>query len=160
MSKEIIKENVVAAPTLFIGVGGTGCNIVKRVAEMCRPGIEAYAIMIYRIQKTYPNAEIFCLTNLERSDQRKELTHAVSQVIRDVVDLYDGVYLADIGAFSGITLDNPKYETYMPKDAGNKSLHPGAEGMKEIARVTLTSILENSKYMTGDIYDLMPEYGG
>ena len=38
MSKEIIKENVVAAPTLFIGVGGTGCNIVKRVAEMCRPG--------------------------------------------------------------------------------------------------------------------------
>ena len=122
--------------------------------------IEAYAIMIYRIQKTYPNAEIFCLTNLERSDQRKELTHAVSQVIRDVVDLYDGVYLADIGAFSGITLDNPKYETYMPKDAGNKSLHPGAEGMKEIARVTLTSIIENSKYMTGDIYDLMPEYGG
>ena len=122
--------------------------------------IEAYAIMIYRIQKTYPNAEIFCLTNLERSDQRKELTHAVSQVIRDVVDLYDGVYRADIGAFSGITLDHPHYQTYMPKDAGNKSLHPGAEGMKEIARVTLTSILENSKYMTGDIYDLMPEYGG
>ncbi len=37
MSKEIIKENIVDAPTLFIGVGGTGCNIVKRVAEMCRP---------------------------------------------------------------------------------------------------------------------------
>lgn len=38
MSKEIIKENIVDAPTLFIGVGGTGCNIVKRVAEICRPG--------------------------------------------------------------------------------------------------------------------------
>ncbi len=37
MSKEILKENEVAAPTLFIGVGGTGCKIVKRVAEMCRP---------------------------------------------------------------------------------------------------------------------------
>ena len=31
MSKEIIKENIVEAPTLFIGVGGTGRNLVKRV---------------------------------------------------------------------------------------------------------------------------------
>ena len=38
MGKEIIKENVVDAPTVFIGIGGTGCDIVKRVAEMCRPG--------------------------------------------------------------------------------------------------------------------------
>lgn len=38
MSKEIIKENVVAASTLFIGAGGTGCRILKRMAEMCRPG--------------------------------------------------------------------------------------------------------------------------
>ena len=38
MGKEIIKENVVDAPTLFIGIGGTGCDIVKRVAEKCLPG--------------------------------------------------------------------------------------------------------------------------
>ena len=38
MAKELIKENVIEAPTLFVGVGGTGCRIVKRVAEMCRPG--------------------------------------------------------------------------------------------------------------------------
>ena len=38
MAKEIVKNNQVEAPTLFIGVGGTGCDIVKRVAEMCRPG--------------------------------------------------------------------------------------------------------------------------
>ncbi len=38
MAKENIKENVVEAPTLFIGVGGTGSRIVKKVAEMCRPG--------------------------------------------------------------------------------------------------------------------------
>ena len=37
MNKELIKENVVDAPTLFIGVGGTGCDIVRQVAEMCRP---------------------------------------------------------------------------------------------------------------------------
>ena len=38
MAKENIKINKVEAPTLFIGVGGTGCDIVTRVAEMCRPG--------------------------------------------------------------------------------------------------------------------------
>ncbi len=35
-AKEHIKENVVTAPTLFIGVGGTGCGIVTQVAAMCR----------------------------------------------------------------------------------------------------------------------------
>ena len=38
MAKEIIKDNVVEAPTLFVGVGGTGSGIVRRVAEMCKPG--------------------------------------------------------------------------------------------------------------------------
>jgi len=37
MAKEILKPNQVEAPTLFIGVGGTGCSIVRQVAEMCRP---------------------------------------------------------------------------------------------------------------------------
>ena len=38
MAKERIKENVIDAPTLCVGGGGTGCRIVRRVAEMCRPG--------------------------------------------------------------------------------------------------------------------------
>ena len=38
MAKEILKSNVVDALTLFVGVGGTGCDIVKRVAAMCREG--------------------------------------------------------------------------------------------------------------------------
>lgn len=118
---------------------------------------EAYAIMLCRIQMTYPDAEIFCLTNLERSDIDIKYTHAVSQVIRDCVALFDGIHLADIGAYSGITLDSPDYLTYMPKDQGGKSIHPGAEGMKEIARVVLTSLIENSRYMTEDFYDLLPD---
>ena len=35
--KENIKPNEVAAPTLFVGVGGTGCKIVKKVADLCAP---------------------------------------------------------------------------------------------------------------------------
>ena len=34
---EILKPNEVVAPTLFVGVGGTGCKIVKKVAEKCAP---------------------------------------------------------------------------------------------------------------------------
>jgi|GEM_PF-1546427 len=118
---------------------------------------EGYAVMLYRIQKAYPDAEIFCLTTLERSDNPVEQTHAVSQVIRDVVALFDGVHLADIGALTGITRDNPDYESYIPKDGGNKSIHPGVNGMREIARVLLASIAENSKYMPDGFDALLPQ---
>lgn len=37
IKKENIKPNEVAAPTLFVGVGGTGCKIVKKVADLCAP---------------------------------------------------------------------------------------------------------------------------
>ena len=35
--KEKLKANEVVAPTLFVGVGGTGCKIVKKVADLCLP---------------------------------------------------------------------------------------------------------------------------
>ena len=34
---ENLKPNEVAAPTLFVGVGGTGCKIVKKVCDLCVP---------------------------------------------------------------------------------------------------------------------------
>ncbi len=37
VQKEQLKTNEVAAPTLFVGVGGTGCKIVKKVADLCAP---------------------------------------------------------------------------------------------------------------------------
>ena len=37
MKKEKLKTNEVPAPTLFVGVGGTGCKIVKKVADLCAP---------------------------------------------------------------------------------------------------------------------------
>ena len=36
IKKEMIKANEVVAPTLFVGVGGTGCKIVKLVADKCQ----------------------------------------------------------------------------------------------------------------------------
>jgi hypothetical protein len=46
----------------------------------------------------------------------------------------------------------------MPKDGGNKSIHPGVEGMKEIARVLLASISENSRYVAEDFEKLLLQY--
>ena len=37
LQKEKLKTNEVVAPTLFVGVGGTGCKIVKKVADLCAP---------------------------------------------------------------------------------------------------------------------------
>ncbi len=37
INKEKLRPNEVAAPTLFVGVGGTGCKIVKKVCDLCAP---------------------------------------------------------------------------------------------------------------------------
>ena len=116
---------------------------------------EAYAIMLYRIQKTYPDAEIYCLTNLERSDVKVELTHSVSKVIREVAALFDGVYVADICTEAGISRDADDYLNYIPLDQGGKSIHPGTEGMRAISDVLLEVILENSRYIDGEFEKLI-----
>ena len=118
---------------------------------------EAYAVMLYRIKMTYPDAEIYCLTNLERSDMAIELTHAVSSVIRNVADLFEGVYVADIANESGVTRDNPDYEIYMPRDTGNKCIHPGAKGMEKIYSVVLKTVIENSRYVSEDFEALLAQ---
>ena len=116
---------------------------------------EAYAIMLYRIQKTYPDAEIYCLTNLERSDVKVELTHSVSNVIREVAALFDGVYVADICTEAGISRYADDYLDYIPLDQGGKSIHPGTEGMRAISEVLMSTILENSRYIDGEFEKLI-----
>ena len=37
VEKEKLKANEVVAPTLFVGIGGTGGKIVKKVADLCAP---------------------------------------------------------------------------------------------------------------------------
>lgn len=131
-------------------------SIGENLAYYPRDLTEAYAMLLYRVKKAYPDAEIYCLTNLERSDHPIEWTHETSAVIREVAALFDGVYVADICTESEVTRDNPDYEKYMPKDSGGKSLHPGVEGMKEISRVLLKTIMENSRYVAEEFAQLMP----
>ena len=121
---------------------------------------EAYAVMLYRIQKNYPDAEIYCLTNIERSDMSVSLTHETSQVIRDVVGLFDGVYLADIGLEAGIEYGADDYYTYMPLDQGGKAIHPGVEGMRAISNVVIKAIIQNSRYVSDELKEMLAEYYG
>ncbi|MBR2264569.1 MAG: hypothetical protein IJ917_09570 [Firmicutes bacterium] len=61
MSKEMLKENIVDAPTLFVGVGGTGSDIVRMVAEMCKPG------EVENISFVCLDTNVNDLTNVENS---------------------------------------------------------------------------------------------
>ena len=117
---------------------------------------EGYAILLYRMMKTYPDAEIYCLTNLERSDIDAAKTAAVCETIRQVVARFEGVHLVDIAEECGIRSDAADFEFYIPKDGGNKSIHPGVEGMRAIHEVLMKVVVENSKYMTEPIEGLLP----
>ena len=125
MSKEIIKENVVAAPTLFIGVGGTGCNIVKRVAEMCRPTEKE-------------NINFVCLdTNVnDLSDIAKSSAHIYyvqtsnTQTVGDYLD-YDADAL----------------KNWFPKNAVmyDKTVSEGAGQVRAISRLALNATIKTGK---------------
>lgn len=125
MSKEIIKENVVAAPTLFIGVGGTGCNIVKRVAEKCRPGEKE-------------NINFVCLdTNVnDLSDIAKSSAHIYyvqtsnTQTVGDYLDY-----------------DQDALKNWFPKNAVmyDKTVSEGAGQVRAISRLALNATIKTGK---------------
>ena len=125
MSKEIIKENVVAAPTLFIGVGGTGCNIVKRVAEMCRPTEKE-------------NINFVCLdTNVnDLSDIARSSAHIYyvqtsnTQTVGDYLDY-----------------DKDALKNWFPKNAVmyDKTVSEGAGQVRAISRLALNATIKTGK---------------
>ena len=81
----------------------------------------------------------------------------MSNVIREVAALFDGVYVADICTEAGISRYADDYLDYIPLDQGGKSIHPGTEGMKAISEVLMNTILMNSRYIDGAFEELMPD---
>ena len=125
MGKEIIKENVVDAPTLFIGIGGTGCDIVKRVAEMCRPG-------------ETENINFACLdTNVnDLSAVAKSRAHiyyvqtSSTQTVGDYLDY-----------------DRDALEHWFPKNAVmyDKTVSEGAGQVRAISRLALNATIKTGR---------------
>ena len=141
MSKEIIKENVVAAPTLFIGVGGTGCNIVKRVAEMCRPG-------------EVENINFVCLdTNV----------NDLSSVAGSSAHIYyvQTSNTQTVGDY--LDYDQDALKNWFPKNAVmyDKTVSEGAGQVRAISRLALNATIKtgNIKPMYSAIDDLFRKDG-
>lgn len=111
---------------------------------------EAFAVMLYRMKAAYPDAEIYCLTVLEKPGVNESALTTFNDGLCAAAALFEDVYVADIFRDSGIH-DDENFDFYVP----NNRLHPGGEGMRVISEVLLTSVMENSKYLTADFDDLL-----
>lgn len=125
MAKEIIKANVIEAPTLFIGVGGTGCKIVKKVAEMCRPG-------------ETENINFVCLdTNV----------NDLSSVAKSKASIYHVQTSNTQTVGNYLDYDQDALKNWFPKNAVlyDKTVSEGAGQVRAISRLALNSTIKTGK---------------
>ena len=123
--KENLKPNEVAAPTLFVGVGGTGCKIVKKVADLCAP-------------EEKENINFLCLdTN-----------------VNDLSDVANGkskIYWVQtsntqtVGNY--LDYDEEARKKWFPKNAVmyDKTVSEGAGQVRAISRLALNSTIKTGK---------------
>ena len=122
---EKLKPNEVAAPTLFVGVGGTGCKIVKKVADLCAP-------------EEKENINFLCLdTN-----------------VNDLADIANGkskifwVQTSNtqtVGSY--LDYDEEARKKWFPKNAVmyDKTVSEGAGQVRAISRLALNSTIKTGK---------------
>ena len=125
IKKEKIKPNEVAAPTLFVGVGGTGCKIVKKVADLCQP-------------EEKENINFLCLdTN-----------------VNDLSDVANGkskIYWVQtsntqtVGSY--LDYDEEARKKWFPKNAVmyDKTVSEGAGQVRAISRLALNATIKTGK---------------
>lgn len=125
MAKELIKDNVVEAPTLFVGVGGTGSGIVQAVAEMCKPG-------------ELENINFVCMdTNV----------NDLSGVAKSGAHIYT-VQTSNTQTVGGyLDYDQDALRNWFPKNAVlyDKTVSEGAGQVRAISRLSLNSTIKTGK---------------
>lgn len=125
MAKENVKINQVEAPTLFIGVGGTGCDIVKRVAEMCRPGETS------NISFVCLDTNVNDLTNVAQS--KSKIYYVQTSNTQTVGDY--------------LSYDDDAMRNWFPKNAViyDKTVSEGAGQVRAISRLAFNSTIKTGK---------------
>lgn len=141
MSKEIIKENVVEAPTLFVGVGGTGSKIVKGVAEMCGP-------------TEVQNINFVCLdTNVNDLSSVKKSKASIRYVQTSNTQT--------VGSY--LDYDEDARKNWFPKNAVmyDKTVSEGAGQVRAISRLALNATIKTGaiKALHDAIDDLFKKSG-
>lgn len=125
IKKEKLKPNDVAAPTLFVGVGGTGCKIVKKVADLCAP-------------QEKENINFLCLdTNV---NDLSEVANGKSKIywIQTSNTQTVGSYL---------DYDEEARKKWFPKNAVmyDKTVSEGAGQVRAISRLALNTTIKTGK---------------
>lgn len=122
---EKLKANEVAAPTLFVGVGGTGCKIVKKVADLCAP-------------QEKENINFLCLdTNV----------NDLSNVANGKSKIYwvQTSNTQTVGSY--LDYDDEARKKWFPKNAVmyDKTVSEGAGQVRAISRLALNSTIKTGK---------------
>lgn len=123
--KEKLKANEVVAPTLFVGVGGTGCKIVKKVADLCLPAEKE-------------NINFLCLdTNV----------NDLSSVANGKSKIYwvQTSNTQTVGSY--LDYDEEARKKWFPKNAVmyDKTVSEGAGQVRAISRLALNSTIKTGK---------------
>ncbi len=125
VNKEKLKPNEVMAPTLFIGVGGTGCKIVKKVADLCDPAEKE-------------NINFLCLdTNV---NDLSSVANAKSKIY-----WVQTSNTQTVGSY--LDYDDEARKKWFPKNAVmyDKTVSEGAGQVRAISRLALNSTIKTGK---------------
>lgn len=125
VNTEKLKPNEVVAPTLFVGVGGTGCKIIKKVADLCDP-------------KEKENINFLCLdTNV----------NDLSNVANGKSKIYwvQTSNTQTVGSY--LDYDDEARKKWFPKNAVmyDKTVSEGAGQVRAISRLALNSTIKTGK---------------
>ena len=107
---------------------------------------EAYALMLARMKHRYPNAEIYCMTVLERNDNKDASRMDFFNGFIKAIAEKSGAYVVNLYEDSGI--DATKLSTSV--HIADATLHPSNYGMDAITGCLVSAILENSAYIPDD----------
>jgi hypothetical protein len=125
VNKEKLKANEVVAPTLFVGVGGTGSRIVKKVADLC-------------LDEEKENINFLCLdTNV----------NDLSNVANGKSKIYwvQTSNTQTVGSY--LDYDDDARKKWFPKNAVmyDKTVSEGAGQVRAISRLALNSTIKTGK---------------
>ena len=98
---------------------------------------EAYAIMLDRMMRRYPLAEVYCMTVPPRRDAnyyQKTVVETMNEIIRTEAERF-GAVVVDIYEDSGITSEVESFDRYMMD-----LLHPNEAGMARIAELLVCAV--------------------
>lgn len=125
MKKENLKANEVVAPTLFVGVGGTGCKIVKKVCDLCAP-------------EEKENINFLCMdTNVN------DLSYVVNG--KSKIFCIQTSNTQTVGSY--LDYDEEARKKWFPKNAVmyDKTVSEGAGQVRAISRLALNSTIKTGK---------------